>query len=43
MKITKKVKAQVDKLIDNVLGGTDLHVDYKLLLMSPVDCRPQSK
>lgn len=43
MKITKKVKAQVDKLIDNILGGTDLHVDYKLLLMSLVDCRPQSK
>lgn len=43
MKITKKVKARVDKLIDNILDGTDLHVDYKLLLMSPVDCRPQSK
>jgi len=33
MKITKKVKARVDKLIDNILDGTDLHVDYKLLLM----------
>lgn len=43
MKITKKVKARVDKLIDNILDGTDLHVDYKLLLMSLVDCRPQSK
>lgn len=26
MKITKKVKARVDKLIDNILDGTDLHV-----------------
>lgn len=40
MKITKKVKARVDKLIDNILDGTDLHVDYKLLLMSPVDAGP---
>lgn len=34
MKITKKVRPWLDKLIDNILDGTDLHVEYKLLLIS---------
>lgn len=40
MKITKKVRAWLDKLIDNILDGTDLHVEYKLLLISL--CRLQA-
>lgn len=40
MKITKKVRAWLDKLIDNILDGTDLHVAYKLLLISL--CRLQA-
>lgn len=40
MKITKQVRAWVDKLIDNILDGTDLHVEYKLLLISL--CRLQA-
>lgn len=40
MKITKKVKARVDKLIDNILDGTDLHV--WLQIAPNVSCRPRA-